>query len=210
MHKPIAAKDARKLLDARTAVDTEWKKLTHLPAWDSKKVKPKSEVVQQAKKDGRSVHVAIPMNFCHLKHSELAKHLHRYKGRCSRRDDVKDDSGTEQFSQNQELQLFKWQQQHILDASARLCGMAGDQRRGIGIHARTHVRSPHAIAIARRRAPTSVDKTACHPVGDRNNWTRLKNQWFVFSNETWTATLWQDCCRNEDSKKYFSDQIGEK
>ena len=118
MHKPIAAKDARKLLDARTAVDTEWKKLTHLPAWDSKKVKPKSEVVQQAKKDGRSVHVAIPMNFCHLKHSELAKHLHRYKGRCSRRDDVKDDSGTEQFSQNQELQLFKHQQKHILDTSA--------------------------------------------------------------------------------------------
>ena len=93
MHKSIAAKDARKLLDARTAVDTEWKKLTHLPAWDSKKVKPKSEVVQQAKKDGRSVYVAVTMNFCHLKHSELVKHLHRYKGRCSRRDDVKDDSG---------------------------------------------------------------------------------------------------------------------
>ena len=120
------------------------------------------------------------MDFCHLIHSQLAKHRHRYKGRCSRRDDVKDDSGTEQFSQNQELKLFKWQQQHILDASARLCGMAGDQRHGVGIHAGTHVRSFHAVAIARRRAPTSVDKTPCHPVGDRNNGTRLKNQWFVF------------------------------
>ena len=58
--------------------------------------------------------------------------------------------------------------------------MAGDQRRGIGMHAGTHVRSPRTIAIARRRAPTSVDKTACHPVGDRNNGTRLKRQWFVF------------------------------
>ena len=58
--------------------------------------------------------------------------------------------------------------------------MAGDQRRGIGIHAGTHVRSFHAVAIARRRAPTSVDKTPCHPVGDRNNGTRLKRQWFVF------------------------------
>ena len=179
--EPIAVKDSRKLFDARTAFDTEWKKLTHLPAWDSKKVKPKSEVVQQAKKDGRSVHVAIPMNFCHLKHSELAKHLHRYKGRCSRRDDVKDDSGTEQFSQNQELKVFKHGSRNT--SSIQVPDSVAWQATNHAVSAYTHVRmseAPTLLRLPEEERTTSVDETACRPVGDRNNWTRLKNQWFVF------------------------------
>ena len=39
-----------------------------------------SEIVQEAKKDGRSVHFASLVDFCHLEHTELAKHLQTYKG----------------------------------------------------------------------------------------------------------------------------------
>ena len=39
-----------------------------------------SEIVQEAKKDGRSVHFASLVGFCHLEHTELAKHLQTYKG----------------------------------------------------------------------------------------------------------------------------------
>ena len=39
---------------------------TTVLAWDVKKVKPKSKVVQQAKHDKRPVHFASLMNFCHF------------------------------------------------------------------------------------------------------------------------------------------------
>ena len=49
VHKPI--EDAMKLLDAKAAVAKRWDRLNNLLAWDLKRVKPKSEVVQQARKD---------------------------------------------------------------------------------------------------------------------------------------------------------------
>ena len=44
-----------------------------IPAWDVKKVTQKSEVIRPAKKDGKTVHFANLMDFCHLKNAELAK-----------------------------------------------------------------------------------------------------------------------------------------
>ena len=65
-------------LDAEAAVDEEWDTLHHLLAGNFKEVKPESEVVQQARKDGRSVHFASLLDLCHL------KHLQTYKGeRCA-------------------------------------------------------------------------------------------------------------------------------
>ena len=58
-------------------------KVKHLPAWDFKKAKPKSEVAQPANKDSRSGQIAFLVDPCHLKHSDRAKHLqkHKEKGR---------------------------------------------------------------------------------------------------------------------------------
>ena len=61
------------------------------------------------------------------------------------------------------------------------------QRRSISLYAGAHVRS----TITRERA-TSAAKTP-HPVEDRNNGTRLENQWISLS-ETCTVAHWQDCC----------------
>ena len=45
-----------------------------MPAWNAKKVGPKSEVIRQAKEDGKTVHFAnLMMDLCHLKIAELAK-----------------------------------------------------------------------------------------------------------------------------------------
>ena len=52
------------ILDATAAVDREWDKLKSLLTWDFKNVKPKSEVVRQAKKDGIPPHVASLMGLC--------------------------------------------------------------------------------------------------------------------------------------------------
>ena len=67
-----------------------------LLAFDLKRGTPKSEVVQQAKKDGRLVHFASLVGFCHLEHSEREKHLQKVQGRVVFRED-KDDSVPKSF-----------------------------------------------------------------------------------------------------------------
>ena len=54
VRKPIASKVAMKVLDAQAEGEKEWDQLQNVPAWDFNKFKVNSEVVQQAKKDGRS------------------------------------------------------------------------------------------------------------------------------------------------------------
>ena len=81
VHKPIAQNGAMKIAEAKVAIDKVWDKLKHLPLWDFKNAIPKSEVVQQAEKDGRSVHFTSLMDLSHLKHSVFEKLLPKHKGR---------------------------------------------------------------------------------------------------------------------------------
>ena len=54
--------------------------------------KSKHEVIQEARVNGKQVHFATLMDFCHLKRPELAEHLQKYQGRVvPTGDDVKDD-----------------------------------------------------------------------------------------------------------------------
>ena len=53
------------------------------------------EVIQEAQKGERTVHVATLMDVCHLKNSELESEFQKYKGRVVLRGDIgKDDSGS--------------------------------------------------------------------------------------------------------------------
>ena len=97
-----------KVQDAKAAVGKEWGKLENLPVRDSTKVKSRSEVVQQTKKNGRLVHVATLMNVRDLKHSELSTHFRKYKRRLVlQRQKTAVDS--EQHSRSKEHPLRKWQ-----------------------------------------------------------------------------------------------------
>ena len=81
VHKPVSIQEAMKIPKAKVVVNKEWNKFMTIPAWDVKKARRKSEVSRQAKKDGRRVHFTNLMDFCHLKNTELAKHLQKYKER---------------------------------------------------------------------------------------------------------------------------------
>ena len=75
VHKPIATKkDAMKIAEAQAAVDKECGQLANLLAWDYKQVKAKSEVVQQAKKDGRYVHLASSWIFATMRNLRNMSH----------------------------------------------------------------------------------------------------------------------------------------
>ena len=68
-----------------------WRKL---PAWQLTKVRNK-EVIDEARKEGKTVRFASLMDICHLKNSELDPKFQKYKGRVVLRGDiVKDDSGS--------------------------------------------------------------------------------------------------------------------
>ena len=75
VHKFILMSQAKKIPDAKAAVDKEWKKLETIPAWQLDKVKSKKEVILEAQKDKMIVHFATLMVSCHLKNARLeSKH----------------------------------------------------------------------------------------------------------------------------------------
>ena len=84
-----------KIPAAKAAVDKEWEKLEKIPAWNITKVRNKSEVIDEARTSGATVHFASLMDICHLKIAELGGKHQKYKGRVVLRGDiVKDDSGS--------------------------------------------------------------------------------------------------------------------
>ena len=71
VHKFIRVPQAMKIPAAKAAVDKKWEKLEKIPAWDITKVRNKSEVIDEARKGSRKVHIASLMDLCHLKNAEL-------------------------------------------------------------------------------------------------------------------------------------------
>ena len=53
VHKFIPMPEAMKIPAAKAAVDKEWEKLQKIPAWDITKVRNKSEVIDDARTEGR-------------------------------------------------------------------------------------------------------------------------------------------------------------
>ena len=71
VHKFIPMPQAMNILAAKAAVDKEWEKLEKISAWDLTKVRSKSEVMDEARTSGATVHFASLMDICHLKNAEL-------------------------------------------------------------------------------------------------------------------------------------------
>ena len=95
MHKFVLMPQAMNTPDAKAAVDKEWDKLEILPTWHMTKVKSKKDVIQEARKEQRTVHLSTLIDICHLKNAESEPRFQNYKGRVVLRGDiVKDDSGS--------------------------------------------------------------------------------------------------------------------
>ena len=122
VHKFILVPQAMKIPAAKAAVDKECEKL----AWNLTKVRSKSEVIDEARTSGATVHFASLLDICHLKNAELEAKHQKYKGRVVLRGDiVKDDSGscavfTEQGSSASQMTAAK-----IMDIISRLPGCEG-------------------------------------------------------------------------------------
>ena len=76
---------AMKIPAAKAAVDKEWEKMEKISAWYLTRVRSKSEVIDEARTSGATVHFASLMDICHLKNAELeARHLKYKRSSCER------------------------------------------------------------------------------------------------------------------------------
>ena len=71
VHKFIPMPQAMKIPNAKAAVVKEWEKLEKISAWNLTKVRSKKQVIDEARNNGRKVHVASLMDVCLLVNSEL-------------------------------------------------------------------------------------------------------------------------------------------
>ena len=126
VHKCFPMPLAMKIPAAQAAVDKEWEKLAKIPAWDATKVRNKSEVIDETRTKGATVHFASLMDICHMKNAELETKHQKDKGRVALRGGiVKEDSGsyavfTEQGSSASQTTAAKG-----MDIISRLPGCAG-------------------------------------------------------------------------------------
>ena len=141
-------------------------KLERIPAWQQTKVRNKKEVIDEAKKEGNTVHFASLMDPCHLKNSELEPKLQKFQGRVVLRGDiVKDDSGsyavfTEEGSSASQMTAAK-----VMDGIARLPGCAGQAADAVSAY--TQVKMEDAPTLLKK------PKSECPDI-----WLRLpKHKW---------------------------------
>ena len=73
VHKFSPMPLAMKIPDAKAAVDKEWKKLETIPAWQLEKVNSKKDVILEAQRDKKKVHVATLIDTKGNVEKELAK-----------------------------------------------------------------------------------------------------------------------------------------
>ena len=107
-------------------MDKEWETLEKITAWDLTKVRSKSEVIDEARTSGATVHFASLMDICHLKNAELEAKHQKYKGRVVLRGDiVKDDSGSYAVFIEQRSSASQMTATKVMDIISRLPGCAG-------------------------------------------------------------------------------------
>ena len=140
-------------------MEKEWEKLEKIPAWDKTKVRNKSDVIDEARKDRRKVHFASLMDLCHLKNAELETKHQKDKGRVVLRGDiVNDDSGsravfTEQGSSASQMTAAK-----VMDIISRLPGCAGQAANTVSTHTQVKMEdAPKLLKNSKLRMPSYLD-----------------------------------------------------
>ena len=76
VHKIISVPQAMKILEAKAAVERKKEKLEKIPR---AQVRNKKDVIDEARKEGKTVHFASLMDLCHLKNSELEPTFQKHK-----------------------------------------------------------------------------------------------------------------------------------
>ena len=135
MHTPIPIPKALKIPEGREALKAEWDKLEKKTAWDVSRVRPKAQVIAEAKKDGRPVHFGSLMELCSIKNSQLGKEFWICKSRLVFRGDiVKDENGQFAIFTEQGASASLMSAAKFSDAVSRLPGNSGEDSDAVGAY----------------------------------------------------------------------------
>ena len=63
------------------AIKAEWDNLQGRGCWDVKQARPLDDVIREANREGKLIHIGSMLELCYLKHSELPVELQKLKGR---------------------------------------------------------------------------------------------------------------------------------
>ena len=160
VHKFIPMPQAMKIPAAKAAVDKECEKLEKISAWNLTKVKSKTQVIEEARTAGATVHFESLMDICHLKNAELEAKHQKYKGRVVLRGDiVKDDFGsyavfTEQGSSASQMTVAK-----IMDIISRLPGCDGQAADAVSAYTQVKMEDAQKAAVDQEWEKTRTDSS---------------------------------------------------
>ena len=115
-----------------------------ISAWNLTKVRSKSEVIDEARTSGATVHFASLMDICHLKNAELEAKHQKYKGRVVFRGDiVKDDSGSYAVFIEQGSSASQMTASKIMDIISRLPGCDGHAAGAVSAYTQVKMEDVH-------------------------------------------------------------------
>ena len=151
---------------AKAAVEKSWEKLERILAWQLTKVRTKKEVIDEARKEGKTVHFALSMDICHLKNSELEPIFQKYKGRVVLRgENVKDDSGSYSVFTEQGSSASQMTAATVMDIISRLPGCAGQAADAVSAYTQVKMEDAHKLL--------KIPKSECPDI-----WIRLpRHKW---------------------------------
>ena len=212
VHKFLPMHQAMKIPAAEAAVDDEWKELDKIPAWNLTRVRSKSEVVDEARTKGATVHFASLMDICHLKNAELEAKHQKYKGRVVLRGDiVKDDSGSYAVFTEQGSSASQMTAAQVMDIISRLSGCVGQAADAVSASTQVKLEdAPKLLEIPKSECPDiwiRLPRYVYHDTHRPNHGPLWKTQSFFLS-EICMVIFWQDCYGKGNLRKSFWSTVG--
>ena len=133
---------------------------------DKTEVRNNSDVIDEARKEGRKVHFASLMDLCHLKNAELETKHQKYEGRVVLRGDiVKDDSGSYAVFTQQGSSASQMTAAKIMDIISRLPGCDGQAADAVSAYTQVKMEDAHKLL--------KIPKSECPDI-----WIRLpRHKW---------------------------------
>ena len=191
VHKFIPMPQAMKIPAAKAAVDKEWEKLEKISAWNLTKVRRKSEVIDEARTSGATVHFASLMDICHLKNAELEAKHQKYKGRVVLRGDIaKEDSGSCAVFTEHGSSASQMTGAEIMGIISRLPGCDGEAADAVSAYPRLKWKMhPNYRKFPNRSVQTCG--FVYHDTNGRSHGPVWKTQLFLLKGIC-TVILWQD------------------
>ena len=187
--------------DAKAAFGKEMEQVNKSDSMARKERNRKQQVVEEARKEGMTIHCATLMDLCLIKNSEVDKIFPKYNGRLVLHgDEVKDDSGsyavlTEQGSSASHMTAAK-----ALDVSSRLPGCASEASDAVSAYTQVKMEdAPKLWRLSESECPVNMETFTTFSMSkimELHNTSRS----FIVNARVWTLPS-RFFCRNANLTK---------